>query len=78
MVQAIRSSSVHLSYFGRVIEECKALVLELQNRQVTLIFVKRSANKVANLLARHNSYRVWIRESSYPELYHVLNKDLAC
>lgn len=42
MLQAIRCSTVNLSYLGRVIDECKALV-------------KRSANSVAHLSATHDS-----------------------
>lgn len=74
VIQAIRCSSVHLSYFGRVIDECKSLVNELKNCRVTLNFVKQYANTVAHFLARHNSYvadRIWSGECVYPELYHV-------
>lgn len=62
VIQAIRCSSVHLSYFGRVIDECKSLVNELKNCRVTLNFVKQYANTVAHFLARHNSSvadRIW-------------------
>lgn len=55
VVQAIRCSSVNLSYLGRVVDECKILVNELKNRHVTLNFVKRSVNKLADFLARRNS-----------------------
>lgn len=47
VVQAIRCSSVNLSYLGRVVDECKQLLVELKSRNVTLKFVKRSANMVA-------------------------------
>ncbi|XP_074362809.1 uncharacterized protein LOC141718821 [Apium graveolens] len=80
VLQAIRCSSVQLSYLGRVIDECKVLVSELKNRLVTLNFVKRSANKVAHFLARHNSSvadRIWSGECVYPELQTVLNNDLS-
>lgn len=62
VTQAIRSSSINLSYLGRVIDECKGLLSELGNRKVLLNFVKRSANKVAHFIARHNSSladRIW-------------------
>lgn len=79
VVQAIRCSSVNLSYLGRIVDECKSLVNELKNRHVALNFVKRSANKVAHFLARHNSSiadRQWHGGDTYPELYRVLNNDL--
>ncbi|XP_074348244.1 uncharacterized protein LOC141687007 [Apium graveolens] len=40
VLQAIRCSSVNLSYLGRLIEECKTLVSELKQRNITLMFVK--------------------------------------
>lgn len=78
-IQAIRCSTVNLSYLGRIIDECKSLLSELKKRQVTLIFVKRSANKVTHFLARHNSSiadRCWYGGDAYPELYQVLCNDL--
>lgn len=48
-VQAIRCSSFNFSYFGRVIDECKKLLVELESRNVVLKFVKRSANKIPQL-----------------------------
>lgn len=51
-VQAIRGPSILLSYFGRIIEDCKALVEVFKGRKVSVKFVKRSANHVANFIAR--------------------------
>ncbi|KAM6575627.1 uncharacterized protein LOC133039781 [Cannabis sativa] len=50
VVQALRSSISLASYFGCVIQECKALLASLRN--VGFCFVKRSANKVAHEFAR--------------------------
>ncbi|KAM6591645.1 hypothetical protein CsatA_014250 [Cannabis sativa] len=50
VVQALRSSISLASYFGSVIQECKALLASLRN--VDFCFVKRSANKVAHEFAR--------------------------
>lgn len=47
---------VNLSYFGRVIDECKKLLVEFESRNVTLKFVKRSANKIAHYLAKYSSF----------------------
>lgn len=48
LIQVVRESSIMLSYFGRLIEECKQLI---DSRWVVLNFVKRSMNMVANFLA---------------------------
>ncbi|XP_074351531.1 uncharacterized protein LOC141690649 [Apium graveolens] len=79
MVQAIRCSSVTLSYLGRVIDECKGLLAQLKERNVTLMFVKRSANKVAHYLARHSNSiadRSWRMEDVSPDFYRVMLDDL--
>lgn len=55
-VQTIRCSSFNFSYLGRVIDECKNLLVELESKSVALKFVKRFANKVAHYLARYSSY----------------------
>ncbi|XP_074346578.1 uncharacterized protein LOC141685372 [Apium graveolens] len=47
-IQANSCSSISLSYLGRIIDECKRLLLELKSRNATLRFVKRSANMVAH------------------------------
>ncbi|KAL8089169.1 hypothetical protein AgCh_038806 [Apium graveolens] len=51
-VQAIRSATSKLSYYGRVIQKCKALLDDLRSKNVVLKFVKRSSNNVAHFLAR--------------------------
>ncbi|KAL8107244.1 hypothetical protein AgCh_023890 [Apium graveolens] len=50
VVQLIRNTVPMVSPVGRIIEECQELLLELNN--VSLYFVKQSANKVAHSLAR--------------------------
>lgn len=79
LIQVIRCSTINLSYLGRVVDECRNLLLLLQDRQITLSFVKRSANKVAHIIARHSSslaVRRWIRRSVTPELSRVMLNDL--
>ncbi|XP_062091061.1 uncharacterized protein LOC133797237 [Humulus lupulus] len=50
VVQAIRSSISMVSYFGNIVDECKSLLKECQN--VSVLFIKRSANRAAHALAR--------------------------
>lgn len=54
VVQSVRSSISMMSYFGGLINECKRLLEESSN--VSLIFVRRSANNVAHYLARASYY----------------------
>ena len=54
-IQAIRSPTVLLSYFGRIVHECRQLLLDLIHHEVSIKFVKRSANAVAHSLARSTS-----------------------
>ena len=78
-IQAIRSSSLLISYFGRLIAECKNLLSELKNRGVFLKFVKRFANHVAHHLARYSSSiadRRWWMSNAHSEFLHVLKNDL--
>lgn len=77
--QAIRCSSINLSYLGRVIDECKHLLSEIDNRKVILKFVKRSANNMTHFIARHSSSiadRIWRREDVPSDFIHVLFNDL--
>ena len=79
VIQAIRCSSITLSYYGRVLEECKELLSQLKERNIALNFVKRSANQVAHYLARHSSSIadcMWKKEDTHPEFSHVLVTDL--
>ncbi|XP_074337025.1 uncharacterized protein LOC141674201 [Apium graveolens] len=39
-VQAIRSSAIKLSYLGRIIEDCKTLLGELKDKEVSLRFIR--------------------------------------
>lgn len=47
IVQAISSESATMSYFGRLIEECKHMLGDFKDQKVSVRFIKRSANKVA-------------------------------
>uniref|UniRef100_A0A803NFH4 RNase H type-1 domain-containing protein n=1 Tax=Cannabis sativa TaxID=3483 RepID=A0A803NFH4_CANSA len=49
-IQALRSSIEMISMFGQVVKDCKALLKELKN--VSIFFIRRSANKVAHNFAR--------------------------
>lgn len=78
-VQAIRSAAQLLSYFGRLIQQCKMLLEELKNKGVILRFVKRSANNLAHTLASCSysiAERVWVPGVVYPELINILENDL--
>lgn len=78
-VQAIRSAAQLLSYFGRLIQQCKMLLEELKNKGVILRFVKRSANNLAHTLASCSYFiaeRVWVPGVVYPELINILENDL--
>lgn len=44
VIQEIRCSNITLSYYGRVLEECKMLLSQLKERNIALNFVKRFAN----------------------------------
>ncbi|KAL8118188.1 hypothetical protein AgCh_015911 [Apium graveolens] len=79
VVQWIRSSFVALSYLGRVINQCRELLLGLKNQNVMLRFVKRSANNVAHYLASYNSSladRRWRKENIHQEFLSILCNDL--
>ena len=78
-VQGIRSSVVMLSYYGRIISDCKDLLNELKYRHVVLRFIKRSANTVAHHLARSTcvvSDRVFCRSNAPSNFISVLANDL--
>lgn len=51
LVQAIRSSITSLSYLGRVVEDCKTMLVILKNQNVILRFLKRSANRISHCIA---------------------------
>ncbi|KAL8103095.1 hypothetical protein AgCh_027577 [Apium graveolens] len=79
VVQAIRSSFVCFSYLGRVVNECRSLLVSLSNKNVVFKFVKRSANRVAHYLARYNysiADRSWRVGDVHPEFHAVLLNDL--
>lgn len=79
LIQAIRYSSTNLSYLGMVVQECKSLMVSLKERNITLSFVKLSANKVAHFIARNTSSiaeRIWKRGETLPDFYYVMMDDL--
>lgn len=76
VIQALRCCSVRLSYLGRIIDECLALLSQLKERSITLSFIKRSSNKVPHFIARHPTKRVWRSEDVHSDLFHVLAADL--
>lgn len=82
VVQAIRSFDIPLSYFGKLIEECKTLLSELKGRNVIIKFVKHSVNKVAHFLAKSTysvTDRIWrvCECDNHPKFIDVLMNDLS-
>lgn len=78
-VQAMRSESPLLSYFGRIIQERKSLMTELKLRRVTINFLKRSVIHVAHYLTRYSSFIAdhTLRVNDvHSEFNHVLANDL--
>ena len=78
-IQAIRSSSKLLSYFGRLVFDCRKLLSELHSCNVCLCFVKRSANTVAHSVAKATSSiadRMWSGVDFPAEFAYVVSKDL--
>ena len=81
IVQAIRSLTPLLSYFGRIVHQCRELLEELKHKDVILYFVKRSANIIANFLAKTTSIisdRIVSRDDIPCELSCVLFIDMVC
>lgn len=79
VVQLIRNSYSSLSYLGRVVQECRDLMLQCKAKNTKLRFVKRSANSVAHYLARYSclvAERKWRMGDVHPEFSYVLCKDL--
>lgn len=78
VVQAMRASDLLSSYFGVLIKECKSMIHDLSSSSVSVRFVKRSANKVADFLAKATyspTDHIW-RVSDHPEFINVLMNDL--
>uniref|UniRef100_A0A803QGE0 Reverse transcriptase domain-containing protein n=1 Tax=Cannabis sativa TaxID=3483 RepID=A0A803QGE0_CANSA len=75
-VQAIHSSVVMYSGFGLIIQDCKSLLESLNN--VSLRFVKRSANRAAHVVARQSRLfadRMFTKDVIPSELEVVLLSD---
>ena len=78
MVQAIRSKVSMRSYLGLVIEDCRCTLQRLNN--ISLFFVKRSANMVAHQLARESYYlsgRSFDRSDVPSSILHCISLDLS-
>ncbi|XP_074344437.1 uncharacterized protein LOC141683598 [Apium graveolens] len=78
-VQAIRGPSILLSYFGITIEDCGVLLEEVRGKEVSVKFIKRSANNVAHSIARYSSSiadRIWTMDNVHPEFINVMLNDL--
>ncbi|XP_074348980.1 uncharacterized protein LOC141688243 [Apium graveolens] len=61
------------------LNECQGLLKDLHSYDVRVNFVKRSANKVAHILARNSSSiaeRSWVKGDVLPHYFHVLSDDL--
>ena len=54
-VQSLRSSVSMQSYFGRLVRACKLLLFDLKPKNVSIKFIKRSANTAAHFLAKSSS-----------------------
>ncbi|XP_062099802.1 uncharacterized protein LOC133805647 [Humulus lupulus] len=54
-VQAIRSSVDMCSYFGRLVRECRQFLIDLKPKDVSVTFIRRSANALAHCLAKATS-----------------------
>uniref|UniRef100_A0A803PRL2 RNase H type-1 domain-containing protein n=1 Tax=Cannabis sativa TaxID=3483 RepID=A0A803PRL2_CANSA len=74
--EAIRNAEVFVSSFGLVVEDCKKILDSLIN--VSLLFVKRSANCAAHFVARHSislAERMFSINSVPMELMSILTSD---
>lgn len=68
-----------LSYFGRIIEQCKALLKKLEDKDVILKFVKRSTNDFRSSSSECSHFisdRIWGPEVVDPELIQVIENDV--
>ncbi|XP_074352247.1 uncharacterized protein LOC141691405 [Apium graveolens] len=77
VIQAIRCTTSMRSHFGRFVEDCRVFMQRLNN--ISLFFVKRSANTVAHKLARQSyiySGRVFDRRSVPIKIKKCINLDL--
>ena len=55
VIQSIRSKVEMPSYFGRIILDCKRYLSELQSKNISVKFIRRSANALAHCLAKATS-----------------------
>ena len=77
-VQAIRGSTVMSSYFGALIQECRNILKEVQDKGVILKFVKRSTNNLAHALTSCYCVadRIWKAGEAPPGIISVISNDL--
>ncbi|KAM6561714.1 hypothetical protein CsatA_030953 [Cannabis sativa] len=76
VIQAIRSNLPLLSYFGSVISDCKLLLEQIGD--VSIYFIKRSANSVAHSFARASYFvadRTLLSNDVSTDLLHVIMND---
>lgn len=76
VTQSIRSSVSMVSYFGSIVEDCRSMLKELPD--VKLLFIRRSANRVAHHVARASYYvddRVIRSVDVSPDLLDVIMQD---
>ncbi|XP_060959451.1 uncharacterized protein LOC133030657 [Cannabis sativa] len=74
--ESIRSAEVFASSFGSVVDDCKKFLESLSN--VSLLFVKRSANCAAHFVARHSislAERMFSINSVPTDLMSILESD---
>ena len=77
VVQALRSQVNTASYFGCIVAECLSLLQSLSD--VSIVFVKRSANMVAHELARFSccgAERSWTLEDLPSSVFAVLAREV--
>uniref|UniRef100_A0A803QRJ3 RNase H type-1 domain-containing protein n=1 Tax=Cannabis sativa TaxID=3483 RepID=A0A803QRJ3_CANSA len=74
--EAVRSAEVFASAFGLVVEDCKTLLHSMSN--VSLVFVKRSANCATHYVVRHSvslAERMFSINSVPLDLMSILTSD---
>ena len=77
VIQALRSPFHMDSYFGALIDECKNMQLDVSTDSI--LFVKRSANSVAHIIARASCFvadRTFRSDDFTPAILDVIWKDI--
>ncbi|XP_062114086.1 uncharacterized protein LOC133825112 [Humulus lupulus] len=76
VIQSLRSSISMDSYFGGIISDCKQL---MEDKNISIVFVKRSANGVAHVVARaslSHADRIIRSVDLTPAIVDVILKDI--